>query len=371
MHAAIVLRRSLLIGAFLFVAACASRPIPGVDCSASHGLSSEISIPASLNPSGHYLLLSGGGKWGAFGAGYLNGWHFAAGDALPEFAVVTGVSTGAILATAAFVGEPLPLQVYKRVTDDDIVKPRFFLFAPFAESIGTTEPLREVIESLVDEAALQTVAARSEAGAYLAVGAVSLDSGEFVEISLSEIAKTYVAAQTAAEKMVHYNRYIDAILASSAIPLAMPPVYSDCDMRVDGGLRKQLFWPADPSSGSKVSAVVNGLARVNFLGGAQAFDEVYAKPNLASIAERSIAALLDASLDNDLALLCADGRFDSVFVSAVDQASAEALRDCFEQDNGDFFPQPFMACLYEIGYAEGARFQGAQSAAGLSCDDLG
>ena len=50
----------------------------------------------------NYLALSGGGADGAFGAGLLVGWSEA--GTRPRFEVVTGVSTGAIIATFAFLG---------------------------------------------------------------------------------------------------------------------------------------------------------------------------------------------------------------------------------------------------------------------------
>ena len=53
----------------------------------------------------NYLALSGGGSAGAFGAGLLNGWT-AKGDR-PKFKVVTGVSTGALISSLAFLGRRL------------------------------------------------------------------------------------------------------------------------------------------------------------------------------------------------------------------------------------------------------------------------
>ena len=52
----------------------------------------------------HYphLALSGGGANGAFGAGFLNGW--TASGKRPVFKIVTGVSTGALMAPYAFLG---------------------------------------------------------------------------------------------------------------------------------------------------------------------------------------------------------------------------------------------------------------------------
>ncbi|NDH07852.1 patatin family protein, partial [bacterium] len=50
----------------------------------------------------NYLSISGGGSRGAFGAGLLNGWTKQ--GSRPEFNMVTGVSTGALMAPFAFLG---------------------------------------------------------------------------------------------------------------------------------------------------------------------------------------------------------------------------------------------------------------------------
>jgi len=51
------------------------------------------------------LSLSGGGQNGAFGPGFLVGWRES--GQRPEFDMVGGVSTGALLATRAFLGTPV------------------------------------------------------------------------------------------------------------------------------------------------------------------------------------------------------------------------------------------------------------------------
>ena len=53
------------------------------------------------------LIISGGGDWGAFGAGFLKGWQKVPAQhplAKPEFDAVTGVSTGTLIAPFAFLG---------------------------------------------------------------------------------------------------------------------------------------------------------------------------------------------------------------------------------------------------------------------------
>src|SRR5262249_4460660 len=61
-----------------------------------------VQAAAGRRPPGTSLASAGGGLYGASSAGVLKGWT-AAGDRLP-FDVVTGVSTGALIATLAFLG---------------------------------------------------------------------------------------------------------------------------------------------------------------------------------------------------------------------------------------------------------------------------
>ena len=66
------------------------------------------SLRAALSPDKpvQVLALSGGGQWGAFGAGFLKGWT-RHGDRPAAFQVVTGTSTGSLQATFAFLGAGL------------------------------------------------------------------------------------------------------------------------------------------------------------------------------------------------------------------------------------------------------------------------
>jgi hypothetical protein len=61
--------------------------------------------PALADRPLNILAISGGGSDGAFGAGLLNGWSDA--GTRPEFGLVTGISTGSLIAPFAFLGPAL------------------------------------------------------------------------------------------------------------------------------------------------------------------------------------------------------------------------------------------------------------------------
>jgi hypothetical protein len=69
------------------------------------------------------LILSGGDAHGAFGCGVLNGWRNAPGGR-PKFDVVTGISTGSLIATFAFLGEEQDdatlREVYTSIRDKNV-----------------------------------------------------------------------------------------------------------------------------------------------------------------------------------------------------------------------------------------------------------
>jgi hypothetical protein len=70
----------------------------------------------------NYLAISGGGANGAFGAGLLVGW--SAAGTRPEFTIVTGISTGALMAPFAFLGSDYDVQleeVYTKYSTNDLI----------------------------------------------------------------------------------------------------------------------------------------------------------------------------------------------------------------------------------------------------------
>ena len=111
------------------------------------------SLRRSLSTPGRVqvLALSGGGQWGAFGAGFLKGWT-RRGDRPAAFQVVTGTSTGSLQATFAFLGSDFDDTLgrgYLDIRGDaDVMDKRFLLTAAlFQDALATTGPLRRRLEA--------------------------------------------------------------------------------------------------------------------------------------------------------------------------------------------------------------------------------
>ena len=191
--------------------------------------------------------MSGGGDYGAFGAGFLIGWGEVE-DAewrRPEFDAVSGVSTGALLAPFAFLGDDESLRTvedfYRNPKKDWILERGPLFFLPFNPSFMTIPGLQRDIRAVIDAEFVDALAERSRAGAYLVVSATDLDLGRqrFWNVG----AEAERASKTGDE-----DRLERMLLASAAIPAVFPPVEIDGAMYADGGVTANVFLRLDPKS---------------------------------------------------------------------------------------------------------------------------
>ena len=190
------------------------------------------------------LILSGGGKYGAYGTGFLAGWTQAetngnaTDDILREkFDIVTGISTGAMFSSYTALGNLAPASSAERKDNDDaarqgyqrgdadILKSRGLVGSLKSNGLGD---IRGRLDRLVDDMARRVMgklAAMPEGRAVL-VGLVNLTNGKFYMADLVEIAK--------ADRP---DCFREAILGSSAVPVQFPPRFIDDHPYVDGGVR--------------------------------------------------------------------------------------------------------------------------------------
>jgi hypothetical protein len=144
------------------------------------------------------LILSGGGDYGAFGAGVLKGWGQVSGDmARPEFDVVTGVSTGALIAPLAFVGSEDAYERAFQVFQNP--KPQWFrdrgLFAILIEKASLTDNtgLRQDMETTIDEAMIREIASGHEQSRVLLIGTTNIDMGMLTMWDVGKIAHDIIS----------------------------------------------------------------------------------------------------------------------------------------------------------------------------------
>jgi predicted acylesterase/phospholipase RssA len=193
-------------------------------------------------PPNAYLAISGGGDNGAFGAGLLNGWTKA--GSRPNFKLVTGVSTGALIAPFAFLGPAYDERLkalYTGISMRDVAEERSLLSVLYNDALADNAPLRKLVKKSVTQEMLDAIAAEHEKGRILLVATTNLDVRRPVIWNITEIAATHLPG---ALDLVH-----KILIASAAIPGTFPPVMIDVEangqryqeMHVDGGTVSQVF----------------------------------------------------------------------------------------------------------------------------------
>lgn len=220
------------------------------DLIASFRQESEKDFPRTADGTVRYpqLALSGGGANGAFGAGFLNGWSST--GTRPTFKIVTGVSTGALMAPFAFVGpsyDSALREFYTTTSSRDI----FLLRSTFGllwqvmagEALADTRPLQAMIARHVDDELLRQVAQAHRQGRRLYIGTANIDAPRFVVWNMGAIAGS--------GRPDALELFRKVMLASASIPVAFPPVLFEVElspggprydeMHVDGGVGARVF----------------------------------------------------------------------------------------------------------------------------------
>ena len=193
-------------------------------------------------PPNSFLAISGGGDNGAFGAGLLNGWTKA--GTRPEFKLVTGVSTGALIAPFAFLGPAYDERLkalYTGISMRDVAEERSLLSVLYNDALADNAPLRKLVKKSVTQEMVDAIAAEHDKGRVLLVATTNLDVRRPVIWNITEIAATRLPG---ALDLVH-----KILIASAAIPGTFPPVMIDVEaggrryqeMHVDGGTASQVF----------------------------------------------------------------------------------------------------------------------------------
>lgn len=297
-------------------------------------------------PPAFFLAISGGSDNGAFGAGIINGWTTT--GTRPEFAMVTGVSTGALIAPFAFLGPDYDLalrEVYTTMTPDRVFLRRGLIAALFSDAVADASPLAETIARYADQKMLDAIAREYRKGRLLMIGTTDLDAQRPVIWNMGAI------AASGHPRSVDLFRKI--LLASASIPGIFQPVLLDVEvdgarfqeMHVDGGAIAQLFlYPAsiDPS----VIRVDRPQAAYIVLNARLDPEHAEIERRTLTIASRAIATMLTASGQNDVVRTYFITKRDD-----VDYNLAYVGRD-FTTPRTGMFDQAYMRALFDYGYRE-------------------
>lgn len=296
----------------------------------------------------HYLALSGGGPNGAYGAGILNGWSRA--GTRPKFNVVTGVSTGAIIAPFAFLGsdyDNVLLEIYTQYRTSDAVRFRSVLGILLGDSAADVSGMRALIRKYIDTEVMQAIAEEYIDGRSLYIGTTNLDAGRPVSWDIGKIA---ASGAPRALSLIQ-----DIILASASIPGVFPPVMIEYEangtryheMHVDGGVTRQVFlFPGELRFQQLLQDLgLTGKQQLYIVyNGSPAHRREIVKQDIFAISTRSIGTLIKNQGVGDLYRMF-------LFAQKNDIAfRLTSIPSDFSIQPDEMFDRDYMNSLFDVGF---------------------
>lgn len=313
----------------------------------------NITDPNKLPPA-NFLALSGGGEDGAFGAGLMVGWTEAGNR--PEFKMVTGISTGALIAPFAFLGPAYDEKLkdlYTKMSAKDVFIERNIVAGLLEDALSDTAPLFQLISKHLNEEMLGDIAREYQKGRLLFIGTTYLDARRAVIWNVGAIA---ASGHPKAPELIR-----KILLASAAVPVAFPPVMIDVEvdgqryqeMHVDGGAIAQLFlYPPDLGRkmvGARLGSVkVKRERRAYIIRNARlGRDWSKVERRTLNIAGRAISTMIHMSGLNDLFRVYMITQRDG-----VDYNLAFIGNDFEAPPREGDFDRNYMNALFNYGYAK-------------------
>lgn len=300
-----------------------------------------------------YLAVSGGGSNGAFGAGLLFGW--TASGKRPEFTIVTGISTGSLIAPFAFLGPPYDerlKEAYTQISGKDIYEKKGVFAILGSESVADNTPLRQLVSKYVTDQMLADIVRENARGRRLLIGTTHLDAERPVVWDIGAIAASGVPDR---KKLIQ-----DILVASASIPGVFPPVNIKVmadgktydEMHVDGGTSNQAFmFPSTFSlkAEDKKLGRTEKVKRTLYVLRNGKINPEYStvKPKLASIVGKSISSLIKTQGIGDLYRMYANAQRDGIAFRAI------WIPETFTMKEPKPFDPAYMKALFDLGYEMG------------------
>ncbi len=299
-------------------------------------------------PPAVYVAISGGGDNGAFTAGLLNAW--TATGTRPEFKLVTGISTGALIAPFAFLGPKYDAtlkEVYTTISPKDVMEARSFLAGVLSDAMADNAPLLKLTRKSVNEDLLKEIAAEYAKGRFLLVATGDLDARRPIIWDMGKIA-SYGGPKA-------LDLFVSVMIASASIPGGFPPMMIDVEadgkryheMHVDGGIMAQVFaYPAAIRVREEAAALgVTRERRLYVIRNARLDpDWAHVERNTMSIAGRAVASLIHSQGIGDLYRIYATAQRDGV------DFNLGFIPSSFNAPHKEEFDNEYMRALYDTGY---------------------
>ncbi|WP_171012458.1 MULTISPECIES: patatin-like phospholipase family protein [unclassified Sphingomonas] len=309
-------------------------------------------LAAPPAPERPLLLLSGGGQWGAFGVGLMN--RLVENRQFPDFAVVTGVSTGAL--QALFVGAGLDRQdsegaairqaladAYSPARESDIIdREHWQAMAAINGALANLKPLRRRFEQRICPAIYDPASPAGRAGLCIVrtlrdakgrkvlLGLIEANSGEFGYVDVQELLAPY--GDGAADLARATQCLAGAALASAAVPAFYQQVRVDGKTYYDGGVRQSVFL-ASVADAQRLASELVRRERARLLdrrpeAASQAAGDIYVIRNGPTWLppDQTVLPGHPADIDTHADALRAVQRSEAIMVNQLEIGSIAALR---------------------------------------------
>jgi predicted acylesterase/phospholipase RssA len=264
--------------------------------------------------------------------------------------MVTGISTGALIAPFAFLGpeyDDVLQKVYTGISTSDILKKRSILSLATADAATDTTPLKKLLEQYVDDEVIEAIAREHRRGRGLYIGTTDADYMRPMIWDIGAIAASGVAGANSLVRQV--------MLASASVPGAMPPVRIEVtadsrvydEMHIDGGTATQVFVYPAATDWRRVLELLDVPGTPNIYVIRNSSLEPYrdvVEPKLAPIAARSISSLIRTQGIGDLYMIYMLAQRDGA------RYRLAHIPDEFKERPTEPFDTAYMNELFELGF---------------------
>ncbi|MFA5338532.1 MAG: patatin-like phospholipase family protein [Candidatus Omnitrophota bacterium] len=298
------------------------------------------------------LIIGGGVSNSAYGIGLLRGWSKE--GSRPVFKIVTGYSSGSLLAIAVFSGKESEDQLadlFTSISTKDVVKQKGIFSILFGNSVNSSSLFSKKIDDMVNEDLMAKIAKEHAKGRRLYVGTSDLDAQEFVIWDMGAL------ASKGGPDSVKVFRKI--ILASCSYPAMLPPVYFQVEaggrrydeMHADGGVIGGVFYIYPLLEGAGSAARSSGIDPKGFRTRLYILNCCYMSPhskqvedNLTAITSRLIETATASKMGGDTYNL-----YSFAKEKGWDYNLAYIPED-FKPNQQEMFDKQEMKRLFERGY---------------------
>ena len=303
-----------------------------------------------------YLAISGGAYDGAFGAGLLSGW--SASGTRPDFALVTGVSTGALIAPFIYIGSKYDTKLetlYTQTSTKNILVASVWDVLDGITgglSLVDSSPLEHSINTNITKEVMAEIATENRKGKRLYIATTNMEAQRGVIWDIGEI------ASSGHPKSLELIRNV--MLASASIPGVFRPVFIDVtaggthytEMHVDGGVTSQVFAYPLKQSKRAVDAITRyHIPRNLYIIRNSKITPEYSMldPWALTLSHRSLETLIKNQGIGDLYRLYVATQRDGINYHLA------TIPANFKEDSHELFDQDYMTKLYHVGYRMGLQ----------------